>query len=276
MSINKEQWMDRRKIERRMKRICVTGLVLGMVIGGGLVIWIGGAFGNDKKDGQGKETQKAKQETAVQDNEKAQVIDTVEAAKLNAESLISEKDKWKLTLVNGSYPLAQDYVPKLVEIEQDKLVDERIAADLQQMLSDARAAGLSPYICSAYRDYGYQRQVFNETMVQWIANGYAPLDAYDETAKSVAIPGTSEHATGLALDITSAEFMELDDRQAGTAEAAWLAENCWKYGFILRYPPEKSDITGIIYEPWHYRYVGKEAAKEITEKGVTLEEYLGK
>ncbi|WP_251388445.1 M15 family metallopeptidase [Mediterraneibacter agrestimuris] len=276
MSVNREQWMDRRKIELRMKRIWVTGLVLGLVIGGGIAFWIGGVFGNGKKDSREREAQNAKQENAVPGNVEVQVIDTVEVAKLNAESLVSEKDKWKLTLVNSFYPLAKDYVPKLVEIEQDKLVDERIAADLQQMLSDARAAGLNPYICSAYRDYGYQRQVFNETMVQWISNGYAPLDAYEETAKSVAIPGTSEHATGLALDITSAEFTELDERQAGTAEAKWLAENCWKYGFILRYPPDKSDITGIIYEPWHYRYVGKEAAKDITEKGVTLEEYLGK
>lgn len=276
MSINKEPWMDRRKIERRMKRIWVTGLALGLLIGGGLTFWGGGIFEKSREHSQGKEVQKPKQEADASENEETLVIDTVEVAKLNAEALVSEKDKWKLTLVNGHYPLAKDYVPKLVEIEPDKLVDERIAADLQQMLSDARGAGLNPYICSAYRDYGYQRQVFNETMVQWIANGYAPLDAYDETAKSVAIPGTSEHATGLALDITSAEFTELDDRQAGTAEAIWLGENCWKYGFILRYPPDKSDITGIIYEPWHYRYVGKEAAKEITEKGVTLEEYLGK
>lgn len=280
MSINKERergrGLDRYIIERRMKRIWVTGFLLGMVIGGGITFWLGGIFGNDKEDSTAKEAQKSKQETVVSDNEETKVTGAVEVAKLNAESLVSEEDEWKLTLVNGSYPLAPEYAPKLVEIEPDKLVDERIAGDLQQMLSDARAAGLNPYICSAYRDYGYQRQVFNETMVQWIANGYAPLDAYDETAKSVAVPGTSEHATGLALDITSAEFTELDDRQASTAEAKWLAENCWKYGFILRYPPEKSNITGIIFEPWHYRYVGKEAAKEITEKGVTMEEYLGK
>ena len=111
-------------------------------------------------------------------------------------------------------------------------------------------------------------------MVDWITQGYTPLDAYDETKKSVAVPGTSEHATGLALDITSADYAQLDDAQANTAEAKWFAENCWKYGFILRYPPEKSDVTGIIYEPWHYRYVGKDAAKEITESGMTLEEYL--
>lgn len=276
METNRDSWAIRHKIEQRMKRIWVTGIVVGMVIGGCAVSWISGIIGNSRAESPEKETQKKQQEAVQPDVEEKQTIDAVEAAKLNAEALTSKDDDWKLTLVNGSYPLAADYAPKLVQIEQDKLVDERIVGDLQQMLSDARAAGLQPFICSAYRDYGYQRQVFNETMVQWIANGYAPLDAYDETAKSVAIPGTSEHATGLALDITSSEFVELDERQAETAEAKWLSENCWKYGFILRYPLDKSDITGIVFEPWHYRYVGKEAAKEITEKGVTLEEYLEK
>ena len=101
-----------------------------------------------------------------------------------------------------------------------------------------------------------------------------PLEAYQETSTSVALPGTSEHATGLAVDIISTSYGELDDRQGDTAEQKWLMEHCWEYGFILRYPPEKSDITGIIYEPWHYRYVGKDAAQEITEQGITLEEYL--
>ena len=91
---------------------------------------------------------------------------------------------------------------------------------------------------------------------------------------SVALPGTSEHGLGLALDLISNQYSELDEKQAETKEAKWLEENCYKYGFILRYPPEKTAETGIIYEPWHYRYVGQEAAKEIMESGVTLEEYL--
>lgn len=141
-------------------------------------------------------------------------------------------------------------------------------------MGDARAAGLNRIFVRHIRNYVYQRSVFNDTMVDWITQGYTPLDAYDETKKSVAVPGTSEHATGLALDITSADYAQLDDVQAETAESKWFAENCWKYGFVLRYPPEKSDITGIVYEPWHYRYVGKEAAKEMTESKITLEEYV--
>ena len=142
------------------------------------------------------------------------------------------------------------------------------------MLSDAKDAGLSMYVASAYRSYEKQREVFNNTMQDWISQGYSPLNAYDETKKSVAVPGTSEHATGLAVDIISSEYEELDDRQGDTEEQKWLMEHCWEYGFILRYPPEKSDVTKIVYEPWHYRYVGKEAAKEITEQNITLEEYV--
>ena len=95
-----------------------------------------------------------------------------------------------------------------------------------------------------------------------------------EAARWVAQPGTSEHQTGLALDIVAAGYQILDEEQEDTAEQKWLMENSWKYGFILRYPSEKSDITGIGYEPWHYRYVGKAAAADIYRTGVCLEEYL--
>lgn len=265
---------NKRKFEMQIKRVLLVGCVAGMIIGVGVTTLIHSIFDN--------RNQKKEKEAVVQEEQvpekivEEKVIDAFAVAKQNADTLSSDADDWKLTLVNRFYPLAKDYKPELVEIEPDKFVDKRIAEDLKEMLDDARKEGLQPFICSAYRDYEYQRQVFNETMVTWINQGYTPLASYEETAKSVAIPGTSEHATGLALDITSAEFMELDDRQADTPEAKWLAENCWKYGFILRYPVDKSAVTGIVFEPWHYRYVGKEYAKEITEKDVTLEEFVGK
>ena len=131
------------------------------------------------------------------------------------------------------------------------------------------------YVTSAYRSYDRQCEVFNATMQDWISQGYTPLSAYDETKKSVAVPGTSEHATGLAVDIMSTEYSELDDKQGDTEEQKWLMEHCYEYGFILRFPKDKSDVTGIVYEPWHYRYVGADAAKAIQEKGITLEEYVG-
>ena len=105
--------------------------------------------------------------------------------------------------------------------------------------------------------------------------GLPEEEATEEAGTVVAVPGTSEHQIGLALDIVSSEYMNLDEKQMETEDQQWLMENSWKYGFILRYPLDKSDITGIIFEPWHYRYVGKKAAKEIYEQDITLEEYLG-
>ena len=146
--------------------------------------------------------------------------------------------------------------------------------ELDQVIADARQAGLNLYVTSAYRSYDRQREVFDTTMKDWISKGYSPLDAYDETKKSVAVPGTSEHATGLAVDIISGQYTGLDDKQGDTAEQEWLMAHCQEYGFILRFPKDKSNVTGIVYEPWHYRYVVKTAAEEIMKKNLTLEEYL--
>ena len=263
------------KIESRMKKIMAAGLAGGLIVGvaaTGIFTTVTGI--TKEKEYQDKITSLEKELKNAQKEEEETGTDLEVMAQTSAQQLSEQGDAWQMVLVNESHPLDSSYVPELAELAPDRQVDVRILEDAQQMLADARNAGLNPYVCSAYRNYDYQRSVFNDTMVDWITQGYTPLDAYDETKKSVAVPGTSEHATGLALDITSADYAQLDDAQADTAEAKWFAENCWKYGFILRYPPEKSDVTGIIYEPWHYRYVGKEAAKEITESGLTLEEYL--
>ena len=214
-------------------------------------------------------------ELTAENEELRDQIKKENAVEANTETLAEDEDGWQLILVNGDHPLDASYVPeKLTEISPGYQVDDRIVSDLQQMLDDGAAQGLSMYVTSAYRSYDQQIETFNASMQNRLDQNMTPLEAYQETSTSVALPGTSEHATGLAVDIISTSYGELDDRQGDTAEQKWLMEHCWEYGFILRYPPEKSDITGIIYEPWHYRYVGKEAAKEITEQGITLEEYL--
>ena len=207
--------------------------------------------------------------------EKAKVQPSSEAiAKENAEKLASNDDDWSLVLINNESPLDTSYAPSLTKITDEYSVDSRIADDTKKMFQDAADAGMSLNIVSAYRDYETQKGVFNDTMLNWIYQGKTPLEAYDETKQSVAVPGTSEHATGLAMDITSPTYQELDDEQENTDEAKWLKANCANYGYILRYPTNKSDVTGIVYEPWHFRYVGKTAAKEIMKQGITLEEYL--
>ena len=181
---------------------------------------------------------------------------------------------WYLVLVNDAHPMEEGYVPNLVYFSPDREIDERIADAAHQMLNDAKAAGKSIYIGSVYRSLDDQARIFNYSMENRRSAGMSYWEAYKDVSSLVAEPGTSEHALGLALDLQSNYYTDLDEGQERTAEAQWLKENCYKYGFILRYPPGKTDITGISYEPWHYRYVGVEDATRITELGLTLEEYL--
>ncbi len=185
-------------------------------------------------------------------------------------------DDWRLILVNPWNPLPTDYEISFTELVNGHRVDERCYPDLQQMMDDCRAEGLQPIICSSYRSQETQQSLFDNKVQRLIAQGYSAKDAPAGAAKVVALPGTSEHQLGLALDIVDVNNQNLDDSQAQTAAQLWLMENSWRYGFILRYPADKTDITGITYEPWHYRYVGKDAAKEIYEQGICLEEYLDK
>ena len=186
------------------------------------------------------------------------------------------EEDWRLLLVNPWNALPEDYAVELATLANGLQVDERIYDDLSAMLTDCREAGLEPIVCSAYRTEAKQRQLYANKVARVRASGVPEDQVEAEAARWVARPGTSEHQTGLALDIVAASYQVLDEKQEDTAEQQWLMENSWKYGFILRYPSEKSGITGIGYEPWHYRYVGRAAAAEIHRTGVCLEEYLGK
>lgn len=185
--------------------------------------------------------------------------------------------EWNLVLVNYKYPIKEGYVPSMRVVDGRSIFtfDTRAADALEKMLDDCRAEGLDPLICSAYRTQELQEKLFSNKVSYYTNQGYSYDKAVELAKTSVAYPGTSEHQLGLAADIVSLHYQILDEGQLKTAEQQWLMKNCWKYGFILRYPTGKQDITGVIFEPWHYRYVGVEAAKEIMEKGITLEEYLG-
>ena len=191
----------------------------------------------------------------------------------------SEKDQWYLKLVNAKNPMTQEDVPEVATETIDSngyQVDARIMDDLEEMFAAAQAAGRNPVICSAFRSWDTQEYLYqNKIQRVMTEEGLTEEEAAVEAGTVVAVPGTSEHQIGLALDIVSSQYMNLDEKQMETEDQQWLMENSWKYGFILRYPLNKSDITGIIFEPWHYRYVGREAAKEIYEQDITLEEYLG-
>ena len=183
-------------------------------------------------------------------------------------------DDWRLLLVNRWNPIPDGYTIELTQLKQGHAVDSRAYPDLQEMMDACRAAGLDPKICSSYRTQDKQQELYENKIQRLMDEGYSYDRAVEEAGTVVAVPGTSEHQTGLALDIVDASYQHLDEAQEETQVQQWLMEHSWEYGFVLRYPNGKSEITGIIYEPWHYRYVGREAAREMTELGMCLEEYV--
>ena len=185
------------------------------------------------------------------------------------------REDWALTLVNFDHPLPDDFsIPALTELRNGHAIDSRAYPALQAMMDGARAAGLQPLICSSLRTWDDQERLFTQEVQNWLDQGYTQEDAETRAAMWVARPGASEHQTGLAVDIVDVSYQLLDQGQEDTPVQKWLMAHCAEYGFVLRYPTEKGDLTGVNYEPWHYRYVGMDAAKEIMAGGLCLEEYL--
>lgn len=182
---------------------------------------------------------------------------------------------WRLTLVNEANPLPEDYEPDTAEADNGYLFDIRAVEPLRALLQAGREAGLDLVVTSGWRSWAYQEQLFEDKVARVMSGtGLDRAAAEDMAADEVARPGTSEHQLGLAVDLVDASYQVLDEAQASTPAQQWLMEHCWAYGFILRYPAEKQDITGIIYEPWHYRYVGRDHAQAIRQSGQCLEEFL--
>lgn len=239
---------------------CATVLVAGFL--GGVAL------------GRYVESRQAAETVQKKDNQYESLEKEYNSVKEQAEAQNEETRPWYLMLVNQSHPMQDGYVPELANIDDSHQVDARVLEPLQNMLKAASDEGYSLYVCSAYRSVDRQKELFNESMIDYVNQGMTYYEAAIETAKSIAWPGESEHATGLAMDIVSSDYAGLDEKQGETDDQKWLMEHCYEYGFILRYPKDKSEDTGIIYEPWHYRYVGVEAALAIRDQGVTLEEYL--
>ncbi len=185
-------------------------------------------------------------------------------------------EDWPLLLVNGEHPLPEGFpVPELTQLKNGHAVDSRAYPALQRMMDDCRAAGLQPVICSSWRSWDTQERLFAAEVENWLARGYIRQEAEEQAARWVARPGASEHQTGLAVDIVDLSYQLLDEGQEDTPVQRWLMAHCAEYGFILRYPTDKGAVTGVGYEPWHYRYVGAAAARAMLEGGLCLEEYLG-
>ena len=184
-----------------------------------------------------------------------------------------------ILMVNPWNPVPEDYEPDLVELAlsisvEGSFVDRSCYDALVEMLAACNKASPSACVVSSYRTEEYQTNSYNKKVNYYLGLGYSEEDAKKEAATVIAAPGHSEHQLGLAVDIVDTRLWALEEEQATLPAQKWLMENSWKYGFILRYPKDTTDKTGIIYEPWHYRYVGKEVAKEIHDSEITLEEYL--
>lgn len=192
---------------------------------------------------------------------------------LDTEGAFSKED-WNLLLVNKQHPVPENYTFELGTIAGVMKCDERILPELFAMLQAAKDDGVSLVICSPYRDLARQEKLFNRKIRLHMKNGYSYLEAYKKASQIVTVPGASEHQIGLALDIISNTYTSLDEGFADTEAGKWLKEHSREYGFILRYPKGKEYITGIDYEPWHFRYVGKEAAEIIMDNEITLEEFV--
>ena len=256
----RERRRQRRYREAMRNRIIAAAFLVLLIVG--IIFIVKGC--KDKKQAQEEQQQQAAEALARQDEPQEP-----EPAKPSA------ADNELLTLVNPWNELPEDWQVDLVTLSNGLQIDRRCYDALQEMMDACREAGYEPLICSAYRTQETQQNLFNNKVAKLEAEGKSHDEAVQEAGTVVAVPGTSEHQLGLAVDVVDVNNQNLTEEQEKTPTQKWLMANSWRYGFIHRYPNSKSDITGIIYEPWHYRYVGKDAAQEIFNKGITLEEYLG-
>ena len=175
---------------------------------------------------------------------------------------------WNLILVDRDHYIPANYQVELTELSNGEKVDSRIYPELQQMFDDARAAGLALFVREGYRTTKEQQQIMDDRIKEYENQGCSKKEAKKKAEEYVAIPGTSEHQLGLSVDINA-------DTSKCSSDAVyqWLDENAYKYGFVKRYPEDKTDITSINNEPWHYRYVGKDAARTMKQENLCLEEY---
>ncbi len=186
-----------------------------------------------------------------------------------------EADRWRLRLANSENPLPADFTVETAAIRQEfardtgMQFDARAVSALNEMCEAAKADGVRLLVISSYRTVARQTTLYNNEVQEWLAQGYTSEQAKEAAATVVAVPGTSEHNLGLAVDFNSVE-----ETFEGTPQYLWLRANAEQFGFVLRYPKDKQSVTGIIYEPWHYRYVGVEHAQKMKELGLCLEEYL--
>lgn len=207
-------------------------------------------------------------------DEDTAAVQTKSKEELDVSSIVLNKDDWKLILINKHHPVPDGYEFELGTIKGNMKCDARILDSLLQMMQAAKEDGIDLMVCSPYRDLNRQKVLFERKIKAYMNKGLSYLEAYQVSSQAVTVPGASEHQIGLALDIVCNTYQSLNDGFGETEAGKWLYDNAYQFGFIQRYPQGKEYITGIMYEPWHYRYVGVEAATIIKQNDITLEELV--
>ncbi len=260
--------------QRRSRYLLFTGILCLAAVSASCILWFDFSH-TAKKDGVMEEAPITITESGIQAKEeiKKTVMGTADSGEPQEveENLSSAQEPgieepWNLMLVNKENAVPDNYEVNLVEVEGGERVDERIYEPLMEMLYAAKEGnlGVLPMVVSGYRTQEKQQSLYEEKIAKFKGEGYSDSEAVNLAEQWVAVPGYSEHQLGFAVDINGATYDVY----------LWLQENSYKYGFIFRYPGTKTDITKTAEEVWHYRYVGKEAAKEIYDRGICLEEYL--
>ena len=219
-------------------------------------------------------TEISEEKSEVQSQDSSLSVSSIEESETEVTSeILDQSDDWRLILVNPTNYIPDDFTVNLKQIH-GYMVDERIAEPYQNMYDAALKDGVNLLLCYGYRTKEQSQQLLDKQINKQMANGLSREQAEIEAIKWVAPPGTSEHHTGLAVDVVTPLHQVLNHEFENTDAARWMKENSYKFGFIIRFPKGKEDITKITYEPWHLRYVGEEHAKNMFQNDLCLEEYL--
>lgn len=273
--------MSRSRKRRRLRRGVIPALVLFVCLAAGAVVFLSLKKGDAGRGASGAASSHGNASSHVSSGK-------IVSSSSGASSVSEAQPDSLLMLVNKDHAIPTGYNPTLVTIPtkyyysagKDESFDSRAASHLTQMLDDAAAQGVKMVILSGHRTYQYQQNNFNNQVAELLKTGLSSAAAQSQAAQLVAPPGTSEHETGLACDIINPDWYNKHKDLTGefdqTAAYAWLSAHAADYGFILRYPKDKTAVTMYDYEPWHYRYVGADNAHKIDKSGLCLEEYLKK
>lgn len=199
--------------------------------------------------------------------------DSMETTVTTKESMAIDNE-WALFLINQKNTLPENYSITTEKVYAQYVMDSRCALYMKNMIADAKKNGVNLSVISSYRTIEYQKNLLDKEVQAFKNQGLSDDEAYVKATEGVAVPGQSEHNAGLAADILEEGNYTLSEGFEKTPEFKWLSEHANEYGFILRYPKGKQDVTGIYYEPWHYRFVGIYHATKIKESGLCLEEYI--